>query len=194
MDEMKMQKLELKKAKFPVAVFIEGSLKDGGVIKVQYDGSLFSEDMMKGFADAVDHVAAELLTKRKIGEISICDDRMLALLDSFNVKSSPVSAEDDADETVLSLFKQAAERYPDNVAAVFQDKEYTYRQLDGLTDRIGALIYAKVKDCGKVEPVVSILIPRNELMFILPLAAMKAGCAYQPLDPSYPKERLNYMV
>ena len=192
--EIGMQKLELQKAKFPVAVFIEGSLKDGGVIKVQYDRSLFSEEMMKGFADAVDHVAAELLIKRKLGDVNICDESMLVLLDSFNVKDIPVPAEDDADETVLSLFKQAAERYPDNVAAVFNDKKYTYRQLDALTDRIGALIYARVKDCGKDEPVVSILIPRNEYMFILPLAAMKAGCAYQPLDPSYPGERLNFMV
>ena len=192
--EIGMQKLELQKAKFPVAVFIEGSLKEGGVIKVQYDSSLFSEDMMKGFADAVNHVAAELLTKQKTGDVSISDDSMLALLDSFNVKDIPVTESDDADETVLSLFKQAVERCPDNVAAVFNDKKYTYRQLDVLTDRIGALIYAKVKDCGKAEPVVSILIPRNEYMFILPLAAIKAGCAYQPLDPSYPKERLNFMV
>ena len=192
--EIGMQKLELRKAKFPVAVFIEGSMKDGGVIRVQYDGSLFSENMMKGFADAIDHVVSQLLVQDKIGDLSICDDSMLALLDSFNVKSVPVSAEDDAGETVLSLFKKAAERYPDNVAAVFKDRKYSYRQLDELTDGIGGLIYSKVKDCGKAEPVVSILIPRNEYMFILPLAAMKAGCAYQPLDPSYPGERLNFMV
>ena len=31
-------------------------------------------------------------------------------------------------------------------------------------------------------------------VFILPLSAVKAGCAYEPLDPSYPQERLNFMV
>ena len=31
-------------------------------------------------------------------------------------------------------------------------------------------------------------------MFILPLAAIKAGLAYEPLDPGYPRERLNFMV
>ncbi|MBQ0006114.1 MAG: amino acid adenylation domain-containing protein, partial [Alistipes sp.] len=192
--EIGMQKLELKKAKFPVAVFIEGSLKDGGTIKVQYDESLFSENMMKGFADAIDHVVSQLLVQDRIGNVSICNGNMISLLDSFNVKSNPVSAGDAAGETVLSLFLKAVEQYPENIAGVFKDKEYSYRELNELTDRIGSLIYGKVKDCGKDEPVVSILIPRNEYIFILPLAAMKAGCAYQPLDSSYPKERLNFMV
>ena len=44
------------------------------------------------------------------------------------------------------------------------------------------------------EPVVSILIPRCEWMALASLGVLKAGCAYQPLDPSYPKERLNFMM
>ncbi|MCQ2184370.1 MAG: amino acid adenylation domain-containing protein, partial [Bacteroidales bacterium] len=192
--EIGMQKLELQKAKFPVSVFIEGSLEKGGVIKLQYDESLFSEDMIRGFAASLRHVADELLVREKLGDVSICDDNMLELLDSFNLKDKAVPAGEDEAETVLSLFRRAAQEYPDNIAGVFKDKKYTYRELDALTDKIGSLIYDKVKDCTKAEPVVSMLIPRNEYMFILPLAAMKAGCAYQPLDPSYPSERLNFMV
>ena len=198
--ELTLQRLEIQKAKFPVAVFVEGSLEKGGILKVQYDESFFSNDMMRGFAAAVKNVVNELLTVRKLGEVSLCDAETLTLLDSFNLKAGGnlkacgVSAGQDADRTVLSLFRKAAAQYPDNVAGVYKDKKYTYRELDALTDRIGSLIYSKVKDCGKTEPVVSILIPRNEYIFILPLAAMKAGCAYQPLDPSYPQERLNFMV
>ncbi len=192
--EIGIEKLALERAKFPVAVFIEGSPETGGSIKVQYDSSLFSEAMMSGFAAALRHVTSEMLTKNSMSGVSICDDSMLELLDSFNIKDCSVAAPEDDEETVLSLFCKAARQYPDNIAAVFKDRKYTYRELDGLTDRIGGLIYGKVKDCGRQEPVVSILIPRNEYMFILPLAAMKAGCAYQPLDPSYPQERLSFMV
>ena len=192
--EIELQKLRIQKAKFPVSVFVEGSAEKGGAINVQYDGSLFSEEMMRGFADSVQHVVTELLAKEKLGDVTLCDGDMLALLDSFNVKDCAASAGEDAEETVLSMFRSAVARYPDNVAAVFKDRKFTYRELDALTDRIGGLIYGKIRNCGRTEPVVSILIPRNEYMFILPLAAMKAGCAYQPLDPSYPKERLNFMV
>lgn len=40
----------------------------------------------------------------------------------------------------------------------------------------------------------SILIPRCEYMAIAPLGVIKAGAAYQPLDPTYPKDRLMYML
>ena len=192
--EVKRHYLELQKAKFPVSVLIEGSIEQGGVIHVQYDESLFTETMMTHFAKAIQQVVTDLLASKKLSDVRMCNEQMTAILDTFNVKTDPVSADEDANETVLSLFKRTVEQYPDNIAAVFKEKRYTYRELDELTDKIGGLIYSKVKDCGKEEPVVSILIPRNEYIFILPLAAMKAGCAYQPLDPSYPQERLNFMV
>ncbi len=199
--ELTIQKLELQKAKFPISVLIEGSMDRGGIIRVQYDESLFTDNMMKGFAAALQHIAANLLTTEKMSDISLCNEEMISLLDSFNVKQHAISSEEDADETVLSLFQRAARQYPDNIAAVFKEKKYTYKELDELTNQIGAYIYNKLMlrqaqqpNCSKAEPVVSILIPRNEYIFILPLAAMKAGCAYQPLDPSYPQERLNFMV
>ena len=197
--ELKIQKLELQKAKFPLSVLIEGNMEQG-FITVQYDESLFSDFMMNGFASAVQHIATELLTCDKICDVSLCDEQMMSILDSFNIKNNPVSADKDADQTVLSLFQRTARQYPDNIAAVYKEKKYSYRELDELTDRIGGYIYGKVlsqaqqSGCARKEPVVSILIPRNEYIFILPLAAMKAGCAYQPLDPSYPQERLNFMV
>ena len=197
--ELKIQKLELQKAKFPLSVLIEGDMEQG-FIRIQYDESSFSDFMMKGFASAVQHIATELLTCEKVCDVSLCDEQMTSILDSFNIKNNPVSADEDADQTVLSLFQRTARQYPDNIAAVYKEKKYTYRELDELTDRIGEYIYNKVlrqtQQSGytRKEPVVSILIPRNEYVFILPLAVMKAGCAYQPLDPSYPQERLNFMV
>ena len=38
------------------------------------------------------------------------------------------------------------------------------------------------------EDVVSILIPRCEYMAIAPMGVIKAGAAYQPLDPTYPRD------
>ena len=63
--------------------------------------------------------------------------------------------------------------------------------MDDLSDRIAA--YVSSKSLGR-EDVVSILIPRCEWMAIAAMGVMKAGCAYQPLDPTYPAERLNFMM
>ena len=63
--------------------------------------------------------------------------------------------------------------------------------VDEISDHIAA--YIAGKGLGR-EDVVSVLIPRCEWMPIASLGVLKAGCAYQPLDPSYPKERLNFMM
>ena len=94
-------------------------------------------------------------------------------------------------QTIAALFRQQAKATPQNVAVVYKDKRYTYAEVDEISDRIAAFVASK--GLGK-EDVVAILIPRCEWMPIAPLGVLKAGCAYQPLDPTYPKERLRYMI
>lgn len=94
-------------------------------------------------------------------------------------------------QTIAALFRQQAKATPQNVAVVYKDNRYTYAEVDEISDRIAAFVASK--GLGK-EDVVAILIPRCEWMPIAPLGVLKAGCAYQPLDPTYPKERLRYMI
>lgn len=157
----------------------------------EYQTNKFTPEFIEGFWESYVQVVKEMCCKEMLADIEICTPKQLAQLDAFNAhyKAAPFSA-----ETVLSAFRKAAAQYPDNTAVIFKDKKLSYRELDQLSERIGAYIYQRIKDCGKREPVVSILIERSELMAILPLAVMKAGAAYQPLDPSYPQERLNFMV
>ena len=63
--------------------------------------------------------------------------------------------------------------------------------MDAISERIANYL---VKQGLGNEDVVSVLIPRCEWMAIASLGVLKAGCAYQPLDPSYPAERLNFMM
>ncbi|MBQ4418559.1 MAG: amino acid adenylation domain-containing protein, partial [Synergistaceae bacterium] len=67
----------------------------------------------------------------------------------------------------------------------------TYHELDDITERIAGYIANKGLGVGDV---VSILIPRGEYMPITVIGVLKAGCAYQPLDSTYPPERLNFML
>ena len=60
-----------------------------------------------------------------------------------------------------------------------------------MTDRLAA--YVAGLGIGR-EEVVSVLIPRCEYMTIASIGVSKSGAAYQPLDPSYPKERLAFMM
>ena len=191
---IEMEGLALELAKLPVAVFIVGTEGDAR-IKVDYDTALFSEEMMLGLAKSIDNVVRTLMESDDLSQVSLTGKEEWKVLDSFN---AAWDLDFDKDDTVVSVFRRNAKTQPDKVAAVFKDKSYTYKELDELTDCLAAKLYARAcQTTGKTvlaEEVVSILLNRNENVFILPLAAVKAGLAYEPLDPSYPKERLNFMV
>lgn len=171
--------------------------KDGTFyLSQEYPTDEYSASMIGQMGDTYNHILTQMLqVDTPLGDITPCADNQLAQLDGFNHNEMDNTFAKWEGETIPSLFRRTAAQYPDNTAAVFGNHHYTYRQLDDLTDRIASAIISRLNvDPSVPEPVVSILIPRNEWMFLAPLAVMKAGCAYQPLDPSYPQERLNFMV
>ncbi|MBO4661024.1 MAG: amino acid adenylation domain-containing protein [Prevotella sp.] len=189
-----VETLMLDIAKLPVAVYIEGS-EENAVIKIDYDSSIYSTEMMTGLAEGIRNVAHGLTVYDSVSEISLTDEKQWKVLDSFN---KPWDLDYDMTDSVATRFKKIVAENPDKIAAVFKDKAYTYKELDNLTDRLAAKIYKIGREVtGKTdlkEEVAAIILPRNEQTIILPLAVVKAGMGYEPLDPSYPKERLNFMV
>lgn len=92
---------------------------------------------------------------------------------------------------VISLIQRQASLTPDNIAVVYGKNSYTYRDVMAKANGIAQQIAQK--GLGK-EDVVGILIARNQWMAMGPLGVLTAGCAYMPLDPAYPAERLNFML
>lgn len=117
-----------------------------------------------------------MMSHELLRDITLTNERQTALLDSFNETDMPW----DETETVVSVFRRLAEEQPDKTAVVFKDRSYTYREVDEISDRLAAYIISKGL---QAEDVVSIIVPRSEWMVIAPLGVLKAGCAYQPLDP-----------
>ena len=183
---LESENLEIGTPKFPISIFIDGKEGDE-YIALEYDDSRYSEELMQSFADAMETAVRQLLADGPLDKVSFVDGARLETLDAFNHFTQPV----DAQATIVSLFREQATRTPDAPAVVFSDNVLTYGQLDAVTDRIATDIARR--GLGR-EDVVSILIGRSQLMAVTALGVLKAGCAYQPLDPSYPTERLNFMV
>ena len=163
------------------------SLEGHFCVEAEYSANLYSNVLIRQFLESYEAVLEGLLTQQLLGDISITTDTQVDTLDSFNQTDCPY----DDTQTIVSLFRRQAKATPSNIAVVCQDKRYTYAEVDEISDRIAA--YIATKGLGS-EDVVSVLIPRSEWMAIASLGVLKAGCAYQPLDPTYPKERLNFMM
>ncbi len=94
-------------------------------------------------------------------------------------------------QIILKYWQQSVAENRDKAAVVYKGKSFTYGEIDQLSDRIAAHLQ---KDCGvKTESIVGVMIDRSELMVVYPLAVMKCGAAYMPLDPHFPEERLSFM-
>ena len=184
--DLESENLEIGTPKFPISIFIDGKEGDE-YIALEYDDSLYSEGLMRSFADAMETVVRQMLSDKSLDEIAFVDGERLEKLDGFNHYTQEV----DTTQTVVSLFRAQAALRPDAPAVAYGDKTLSYGELDAVTDRIAAHIAAQGLGA---EDVVSILIGRSELMAVTALGVLKAGCAYQPLDPSYPPERLNFMI
>ena len=182
--------MELNVPKFKIAFYI---MPVDGVpsVVVEYNDGLYSQDMMRNLAQSIANVVTAFATNasQSIRSISLLNDEQTRVLDDFN----KTHVDYDATQTIVSLFRRQVTNAPDNIAVVYHDVRLTYKEVDERTNAIASLISERVNGEGE-RPVVSILINRSEWMVVASLAALKAGCAYQPLDPSYPAERLNFMM
>ena len=163
------------------------SLEGHFCVEAEYSANAYSDTLISQFLESYEAVVEGLLTQQLLRDISITTAAQEEILDRFNQTDVPY----DNTQTIVSLFRRQVKATPDNIAVVYQDKRYTYAEVDELSNRIAAFIASK--GLG-LEDVVSVLIPRSEWMVIASLGVLKAGCAYQPLDPTYPKERLNFMM
>src|SRR5262249_8020011 len=77
------------------------------------------------------------------------------------------------------------------LAVGLEDERVTYAELDRRANRIASLLRAR--GVGP-EARVGLCLPRSVELIAAILGILKAGAAYVPLDPTYPYERLEYMV
>jgi amino acid adenylation domain-containing protein len=119
----------------------------------------------------------------------------LSLLNTFEkeqllFKLNQISA-DYQNASLNQLFEQQVKRTPDSLALISQSKLLTYRQLN---HKVNQLAHYLQKQGITQETLVAICLERDLDMVVGILAILKAGGAYIPLDPSYPVERLKFML
>lgn len=89
------------------------------------------------------------------------------------------------------LFEEQVERTPDNIALVFENKSLTYRELN---DKANSLARILRKKGAKPDLMIGIMIERSLEMIIGIIGILKSGGAYIPIDPDYPRDRIEYML
>lgn len=155
-----------------------------------YNNDLFEADTIVRLAEHFKVLLAGIIQapSQKICELPLLTpaERHQLLVDWNDTES-----EFPKEKCIHQLFEEQVERTPSAIAVVFEDKQLTYRELNGRANQLAHYL----RSLGvKPEVLVGICLERSIEMVVGLLGILKAGGAYVPLDPAYPLERLAFIM
>jgi amino acid adenylation domain-containing protein len=176
-------------AKFDLTLFMEDT-EQGLVATLEYNTDLFNADTIHRMLGHFQTLLQGIVSNPNIGIAE------LPLLTEFErhqllVEWNNTQRNYPQNLCIHQLFEQQVERTPDVIALIFGNQKLTYRELNERANKLAH--YLKTLDV-KPEVLVGICMQRSLEMVIGILAIIKAGGAYLPLDPTYPNERLAFML
>lgn len=177
-------------AKFDLTFVIEEGEKLTG--SVVYNTDLFLPETIQRIIQHFQILLNAIIQdpSQRIFEISLLEESEAQLLRKQWNHVSPFVAEFQENLLIRKFEAQVAET-PEAIAVVLDDKTLTYNELNRQANQIAHLL--KSRNVGP-EVLVGICLERSIEMVTAILGILKAGGAFLPLDPEYPRERLEFMI
>ena len=95
-------------------------------------------------------------------------------------------------KTIMDLFREQVKINPANVALRCDERTLSFRYVDEQSDKMASYL---IEQYGvKKGDLIGVLLTRDEYLIITIFSILKAGCAYVPMDPEYPAERINSII
>jgi len=160
------------------------------VLDCDYNTDIFEENTIKRFVGNYQTLMYEILKKpdQKVFKISLLNEKQLnqQLFEWNNTKS-----EYRQDKCFHQIFEEQVEKFPNEIAAVYKDKQLTYSELNKQANHLAHYLKDLNITC---ETIVGICLERSLELIIGIMGILKSGAAYLPLDISYPSARLKFMI
>ncbi|CAH2574160.1 Linear gramicidin synthase subunit C [Planktothrix rubescens] len=156
----------------------------------EYNGDLYTAEritrLMGHFQTLLKGIVKN--PQQKVGELPLLTDpEKQQILVEWNQTQVPYQDH----QCIHQLFEEQVAKNPDAVAVIYEQECLTYQQLNQKANQLAHYL----QSLGiKTEELVGVCVERSPLIIIGILGILKAGAAYLPLDPSYPPNRLIYMV
>ncbi|WP_458462474.1 amino acid adenylation domain-containing protein [Paenibacillus sp.] len=163
---------------------------DEMLLELEYSTELFEADTIHRYM----HYYVQILLayaeqpNQTLGDMDIVSVEERTKLLSNNHRQM---ADIPEDVSFYSLFEQAAKRFADQTALVYEGQELSYSELERQVSILGSVLQSKGAKAGSR---VGVMLERSLQGVVAILAVLKTGAAYVPIDPAYPNERVAYML
>jgi amino acid adenylation domain-containing protein/non-ribosomal peptide synthase protein (TIGR01720 family) len=183
-------------AKFDLLVTISDNQEEL-IGEISYATSLFHKDTIARLVNHYMHLLEQLTQTptEAYSQISLLNSEEY---EQIVYKLNAVDKEYSFESTIHELFQDQVVKIPNNIALVYEGEQLTYNELNEKSNQLARHIrtqYEKrVKQPLPAETLIAICLDRSLEMVVGILAILKAGGAYVPIDPSYPQERIDYIL
>lgn len=186
---MKPMELEVSTARFDLTV---EAFPNKGALDVYFDynSDLYEDETMERlqthYRSILEAVVAD--PNQAIGEIPLLSpEESEKLVFAWNRTEAPIP------EGLFfhQRFEEIARTHPSRVALMVNDEAITYEELNARANRIAAALRARG---AAPDQLVGVFLPRGADLVAALLGVVKSGAAYVPLDPVYPKGRIETIL
>jgi iturin family lipopeptide synthetase B len=159
-------------------------------IRFQYNGNVYDSDEIKRIANHFMLVLDQVMENEKVEIRELTplsrEERNQVLFEFNNTKASLVR-----DKNYFQLFQEQVSKHPDRIAAIYENQQITYNELNQEADRAAHILSGYGLVPGGIA---ALYLTRSIEMPVCIIGVFKAGGAYVPLEVDYPPSRIEYIL
>ncbi|MBQ2445459.1 MAG: amino acid adenylation domain-containing protein, partial [Oscillospiraceae bacterium] len=175
--------------KFDLNFMIESG-QESCVLALEYATALYAPETAQRILTHYLAILRQMTegAEKKLSQIlPLTEEEERKILHDFNQTDADYPTE----ATLVSLFREQARKTPDRIALTFRDRHLSYRELDHHSDLIAEALRQRGIGRGDLVP---LFIERCPEMVIGLYGILKAGAAYVPINTSYPRDRVAFIL
>ncbi len=203
-DSLKLKGLEIENykfenttAKYDITLYVKEN-KDDLLFTFEYNTDLFNKNTIKRLSNHFVKILEQVVStpRMKLSNISLLlGNEYVQLVENINQTEFNF----EKDKCIHTIFEETAKTQPDATAITYSEFElgtlYTHElSYNELNIKVNKLAHFLIKNGVTYESIVAVSTARSFDLMISVLAILKAGAAFLPIDPTYPDERIKYML
>ncbi|WP_418603968.1 non-ribosomal peptide synthetase [Hwangdonia sp.] len=181
--------LDTKVSKFDLTLFIA---EENGYLSstFEYSTDLFQEKTIKRFQNYFKSLITGIVSKP---DQSILELPMLPVVEKefFLNQEKSVSNRFSKFKGVHNIIENISSLHANNTAVTYNGHSISYKTLNNRANLVAGYLLNEIKTTNEI---VGLCIDKSVDMIVGMLAILKSGCAYLPIDPEYPEQRINFML
>ncbi|NEP35138.1 amino acid adenylation domain-containing protein, partial [Moorena sp. SIO3B2] len=183
-------------SKFDLTVYVRETNQGIQLILV-YNAELFSSLRMEQLLEHYQYLLEQIVTnpQQKLSGLTLFREQQkhypdlieqIAPREGFREFTKP-----EIEQSIPHRFSEQVRQYPQNIAIKTKKYQWTYSQLERVANQVAEIV---LNQCGNHEQRIALLLEHDAPAIAAILGVLKAGKTYVAVDPSYPKERLGYIL